>query len=74
MLIIKDIDIFLWLYSHFHNFFKKKKKLLILYWIKNLPAIAGDSGDRGLILVLGRYPGEGTGNPLQYSCLENSMN
>ena len=30
-------------------------------------------GDLGLIPGLGRYPGEGTGNPLQYSCLENSM-
>ena len=38
--------------------------------IKNLPAIAGDPG---LILGLGRSPGEGNDNPLQYSCLENSM-
>ena len=53
-----------------HNFFKKKK-LLILYWIKNLPAIAGDLGDVGLIPGLGRSPGEGNGNPLQCSCLEN---
>ena len=30
-------------------------------------------GDLGLIPGLGRYPGEGNGNPLQYSCLENSM-
>ena len=29
--------------------------------------------DRSLIPGLGRSPGEGTGNPLQYSCLENSM-
>ena len=29
-------------------------------------------GDMGLILVSGRSPGEGNGNPLQYSCLENS--
>ena len=28
-------------------------------------------GDLGLIPGLGRYPGEGNGNPLQYSCLEN---
>ena len=31
-------------------------------------------GDLGLIPGLGRCPGEGNGNPLQYSCLENSMN
>ena len=30
-------------------------------------------GDLGCILGLGRCPGEGNGNPLQYSCLENSM-
>ena len=30
-------------------------------------------GDLGLIHELGRSPGEGNGNPLQYSCLENSM-
>ena len=29
--------------------------------------------DPGLIPRLGRYPGEGNGNPLQYSCLENPM-
>ena len=34
---------------------------------------AWDSGDLGLIPGLGRSPGEGNGNPLQYSCLENPM-
>ena len=38
--------------------------------IKNLPANAGDVG---LIPGSGRSPGEGDGNPLQYSCLENPM-
>ena len=37
---------------------------------KNLP---GDAGDLGLIPGLGRSPGGGNGNPLQYSCLENAM-
>ena len=32
---------------------------------------AGDIGDVGSIPGLGRSPGEGTGNPLQYSCLGN---
>ena len=32
-----------------------------------------NAGDLGLIPGLGRYPGEGNGNPLQYSCLENPM-
>ena len=31
-------------------------------------------GDLGSISGLGRFPGEGNGNPLQYSYLENSMN
>ena len=34
---------------------------------------AGDAGDLGSILGLGRSPGEGNGNPLQYSCLESPM-
>ena len=34
---------------------------------------ACNAGDLGLIPGLERSPGEGTGNPLQYSCLENSM-
>ena len=38
--------------------------------VKNLPASAGDAGDVGLILGSGRDPGEGNGNPLQYSCLK----
>ena len=41
--------------------------------VKNLPANEGDTGDLGLIPGLGRSPGEGNGNPLQYSCLENPM-
>ena len=37
--------------------------------VKNLPANAGDARDTSLIPGLGRSPGEGNGNPLQYSCL-----
>ena len=40
---------------------------------KNSLANAGDARDAGLIPGLGRSPGEGNGNPLQYSCMENSM-
>ena len=36
-------------------------------------ASACNAGDPGLIPGLGRSPGEGNGNPLQYSCLENPM-
>ena len=41
--------------------------------VKNPPANAGDTGDAGLIPGSGRSLGEGNGNPLQYSCLENTM-
>ena len=41
--------------------------------VKNLPANAGDIRDESLILGSGRSPEGGHGNPLQYSCLENSM-
>ena len=37
-------------------------------------ASACNVGDLGSIPGLGRSPGEGNGNPLQYSCLENPMN
>ena len=40
--------------------------------VKNLPTNAGDVRDMGSIPGLGRAPGEGNGDPLQYSCLENS--
>ena len=39
----------------------------------NPPANTGDTRDMGLIPGSGRSPGEGNGNPFQYSCLENSM-
>ena len=39
--------------------------------VKNPVASAGDARDAGSIPGLGRSPGEGNGNPLQYSCLEN---
>ena len=40
---------------------------------KNPPANAGDRGEEGSFPGLGRFPGEGHGNSLQYSCLENPM-
>ena len=41
--------------------------------VKNLPANAGDTRDVRSIPGLGRSPGVGNGNLLQYSCLENSV-
>ena len=41
--------------------------------VQNLPANTGDISDVGSILGSRRSPGGGNGNPLQDSCLENSM-
>ena len=41
--------------------------------VKNMPANAGDTRDPGSDPWVCRSPGEGNGNPLQYSCLENSV-
>ena len=40
---------------------------------QKLPANIGDTGDAGSIPGSRRFPGEGNGNPFQYSCLGNSM-
>ena len=62
---------------------REENKNNILLWLKmgflsgsagkESTGNAGDSGDTGSIPGLGRSPGGGNGNPLQYSCLENSM-
>ena len=41
--------------------------------VKNVPGNVGDTGDLGLIPGSERSPGEGNGNPLQYSCLGKPM-
>ena len=50
-------------------------KLGLPWWlsVKYPPANTGDTGVAGLIPGSGRSPGEGNGNPLQYSCLGNPM-
>ena len=50
--------------------FKSSEVALV---VKDPPANAEDARDMGSIPGLGGFPGEGNGNPLQYSCLENSM-
>ena len=47
--------------------------LMVALVVKKPPANAGDVTDMGLIPELGRSPGGGHGNPLQYSCLEDPM-
>ena len=41
--------------------------------VRNLPAGVGDARDASSVLGSGRSLGVGNGNPLQYSCLENSI-
>ena len=41
--------------------------------VKNPPANVGATGDAGSILGVGKCPGGGNGNPLQYSCLGKPM-
>ena len=68
------------------NPFHLMRLLLIVFLIKLLPLFSKDfpggsdgkasvynAGDLGSIPGLGRFPGEGDGNPLQYYCLENPM-
>ena len=47
--------------------------LLVAQSVKNLPAVQETIRDTNSILELGRSPGGGSGDPLLYSCLENSM-
>ena len=49
---------------------EKPEDSLVAQAVKKLPEITGDPGS---IPGLGRSAGQGDGNPLQYSCLENSM-
>ena len=55
----------------FGGYWGKREKLKVV--LKNLTANAGEVIDEGSILGSGRFPGGGTGNLLQYSCLENPM-
>ena len=52
---------------------EKKKRFDTKMFCSDAKESAYNAGDPGLILGLGRSPGEGNGNPLQYSCLENPM-
>ena len=61
------------------TFIGKIMSLLFFFFLNDFPggsevkASASNAGDQGSIPGSGRPPGEGNGNPLQYSCLENPM-
>ena len=74
--------------SYMQGHLRHQSVFLLKYWDPNLNKLyyitgfpggsdgeesAGSAGDLGLVPGSGRCPGEGNGNPLQYSCLENSM-
>ena len=62
-----DIDIYM-------GFYIQNMASPMAECVKNLPAMQErDTGDMGLIPELGRSPGGGNGNPLQYSCLKSPM-
>ena len=56
---------------------KQFPDFLVIHYIDDggseIKASASSAGDPGVIPGSGRSPGEGNGNPLQYSCLENHM-
>ena len=54
-------------------FYLKACLWFVVLVVKNLSPSAGDIRDMGSVPGLGRYPGGGHSNPLQYSCLENPM-
>ena len=49
-----------------------RKESGLPWWLSGKESVY-NGGDAGPVPGLGRFPGEGHGNPLQYSCLENSM-
>ena len=60
--------------SHLHPICGVSRASQVALAVKNPPANAGDARDAGSIPGLGRSPGEGNSNTLQYSCLENPVN
>ena len=72
-----------WVHTHTHTLIHLPQQILPIskFWVglggtsvrESPPANTGDLRDLGLIPESGRSPGEGLGNPLQYSCLKNPM-
>ena len=65
-----SLQMFLFFFSGIEDSYRVSQMVLV---VKNMPANAGDIRDAGLIPGWGRSLGGGSGNPLQYSCLENPM-
>ena len=71
MLLTKSSNLLLSLVGYDPACYKLFGTSLVAQMVKRLSTY--NAGDLGLIPGLGRSPGEGNGNPLQYSCLENPM-
>ena len=67
MCVCMCVYIYIYIYTHTHI------HTLGASLVVNGKESACNAGDTGLILGLGRSPGEGNGNLFQYSCLENPM-
>ena len=65
------------MYVHIYTYIYISVNIIDIYWGfpggSEVKASACNVGDLGSIPGWGRSPGEGNGNPLQYSCLENPM-
>ena len=63
------------LISYIDNYLPDHQKERLPQWLSGKESASNTeaTGDMGVIPVLGRLPGEGNGNPLQYSSLENPM-
>ena len=61
------------IHEYIHTLTHRYTQTHKIYIYKEVKASASNEGDPGSIPASGRSPGEGNGNPLQYSCLENPM-
>ena len=68
--IIKELIRGYSVHKHIYTQYRTMRASQVVLVVKNLPV---NLGDIGLILGLWRSPGREHGNPLQYSCLQNSM-
>ena len=75
MIALSNFLFYFWVSLYFSQLIFDSKSSISLGFPHNSvgKSSACNAGDLGLIPGLGRSPGEGNGNPLQYSCLENSM-
>ena len=70
---IYGLELLLFIYQIFIEGLQAFGASQMVLVVKNPPANVGDIRDMGSIPGSGRPPGEGHGNPLQYSCQENPM-